>query len=167
MDLCKNIPWICWRVHCNGFLPCPKKNWNLAKLTCDSVYKNNPKQTPTNQVLSAAPCNFIVLGSSMKCVPDDKLNDVLSLIDRGNSARCIAKITGLNTSTVARYWTLHHPNVPKSSGSHPSKLSPSNVHHAVRLISTGQAENATQVARSLQTITNNSKIGRASCRERV
>jgi transposase len=90
----------------------------------------------------------------MKHLSTDELNNILSLIDGHNSAHHIAKITGLHTSTVTRYWTLHRPDVPKPSGGHPPKLSPADVRHAVRLISTGEAENAAQVARSLQTITN-------------
>ena len=92
----------------------------------------------------------------MKRLSSDELHNILSLIDSGNSARRIAAITGFNKSTVTRYWEQHRPDTPKSSGGRPSKLSPTDVCHAVRLVTSGEAENAAQVARSLQTITNNS-----------
>jgi Transposase len=92
----------------------------------------------------------------MKHLSTNELNNVLSLIDGRNSAHHIAKITGLHTSTVTHHWTLHCPNVPKPSGGRPLKLSPTDVCHAVCLINTGKADNAAQVAQSLQTITNDS-----------
>ena len=92
----------------------------------------------------------------MKHLSSDELNNILSLIDSGNSACHIAKIMGFNKSTVTCYWHQHRPDTPKSSGGCPSKLSPTDVCHAVHLVTSGEAENAAQVARSLQTITNNS-----------
>ena len=41
----------------------------------------------------------------------------------------------------------------KSIGGRPSKLSPTNIRHAVHLLSTNKAENAVQVARHLRDIT--------------
>ncbi len=64
--------------------------------------------------------------------------------------------SGHHTSTVTYIWSKHCPHVPKSSGGHPSKLSPTNMCHAIHLINSGKAENATHVARSLQSITNQS-----------
>ena len=42
----------------------------------------------------------------------------------------------------------------KSTGGHPSKLSPTNIRHAVHLLSTDRAESAVQVARHLRDVTN-------------
>ena len=68
----------------------------------------------------------------MKCLSTHELNNVLS--HGHNSAHCITKITGLHTSTVSHYLTLH------PSGGCPPKLSPADVSHAAWLISTGETE---------------------------
>ena len=70
----------------------------------------------------------------MKRLSSDELHNILSLIDSGNSARRIAAITSFNKSTVTRYWEQHRPDTPKSSGGRPSKLSPTDVRHAVHLV---------------------------------
>jgi len=65
-------------------------------------------------------------------------------------------VTGFHTSTITRLWSRHRPNTPKHSGGRPSKLSATDLRHAVRLISSGKADNAAQVTQSLQTITHQS-----------
>src|SRR3979411_2576553 len=81
---------------------------------------------------------------------------IISLLEAGHSACHIASITGLHNSTITIYHRKHHPYLPKSSGGHQPKLSDINIHHAVHLISTGRAENAVQVTRTLQDIMNQS-----------
>jgi transposase len=94
--------------------------------------------------------------STMHSLSKAELENVLSLIDSGHSSRHIASITGLHYSTITRYWSKHRPNVPKPTGGRPLKLSATDMRRAVRLISSGKAENATQVTQSLQSITNQS-----------
>ena len=48
----------------------------------------------------------------------------------------------------------HHPYLKKAPGGHPSKLSDTDIHHALRLIGSGKVENAVQVTKPLQNITN-------------
>src|SRR6266436_9491886 len=92
----------------------------------------------------------------MHALSTAELEKVLVLINSGHSAHQISSLTGHHTSTITHIWSKHCPHVPKSSGGCPSKLSPTDMHHAIHLINSGKAENATHVARSLQSITNQS-----------
>ena len=92
----------------------------------------------------------------MKDTSTAQINQVLSLLDSGHTGYQISIQTGLSTSTISRIRSKHCPNLSKSSGGHSSKLSENNIHCATRLIGTGRAENAVQVAKSLQEVTNQS-----------
>ena len=92
----------------------------------------------------------------MQPLSSANIANILALIDCDHSACQIASITGFHASTITRVWSKHHAHIPKSSGGRPSKLSPTNIYHAVHLINTGKADNATQVTQSLQSITNQS-----------
>src|SRR6266436_2779059 len=85
------------------------------------------------------------------------------VLNSGHSAHQISSLTGHHTSTITHIWSKHCPHVPKSSGGHPSKLSPTDMCHAICLINSGKAENATHVARSLQSITNQSLSHETIC----
>ena len=82
-----------------------------------------------------------------------ELEKIIHLIDSGHSNHHIASVTGHSTATIHCIWSTHCPDTPKSSGGRPSKLSPADICHAVRLINSGKADNATQVTHSLQSIT--------------
>ena len=66
----------------------------------------------------------------------------------------ISAATGVHPSTISRLHSKECSELQKSTGSHPKKLSPSNIHHAIHLISTQRAENAVQVTKSLTNIIN-------------
>ena len=83
-------------------------------------------------------------------------NYILSMLNAGHSTHHIGSITGVHASTISRLHSKECSELHKSSGSHPTKLSPTNIHHAVHLITTRKAENAVQVTKSLKTITNQS-----------
>ena len=94
--------------------------------------------------------------STMCALSCSEVEKIIHLIDSGHSNCQIAFLTHHSTYTISHIWSEHHPDVLKSSGGHPSELSPADIHHAVHLINTGKADNATQVAHSLQAITNQS-----------
>jgi len=52
---------------------------------------------------------------------------------------------------------------PKPCGGHPSKLSDTDIHHAMHLINLGKADNAAQVTQILQNITNTTLSTEAVC----
>src|SRR5260221_4142266 len=57
----------------------------------------------------------------------------------------------------------HHPDVPKPHGGHPTKPSDTDICHACHLISSGKADNSTQVTKLLQNITNKSLSAETVC----
>jgi transposase len=83
-------------------------------------------------------------------------NHILSMLDAGHSAHSIASTTGVHASTISRLCSKERSELNKSSGGRPTKLSPTNIRHAVHLITTRKAENAVQVTKSLRNITNQS-----------
>ena len=93
---------------------------------------------------------------TMHALSSARIEELLSLIDSGKSAREIHSITAIGLTTITRYWSEHRPSVPKPSGGRPKKLTDANMRHATRLIRSGKAENAVQITRSLCTITNQS-----------
>ena len=99
----------------------------------------------------------------MQPLSSANIANILALIDCDHSAHQIASITGFHASTITCVWSKHHAHIPKSSSGHPSKLSPTNICHAVHLINTGKADNATRVTQSLQSITNQSLSTQTIC----
>ncbi|KAI6117652.1 hypothetical protein EDD16DRAFT_1481290, partial [Pisolithus croceorrhizus] len=79
---------------------------------------------------------------------------ILSLLDSGLSGEAIAKRTGVSPSTISKLHSKEHPTLLKAIGSHPPKLSPTNIHCAQHLITSGKAENTVQVTKTLSNLTN-------------
>ena len=92
----------------------------------------------------------------MKDTSSAQVNLVLSLLNSGHTGYQISSRTGLSTATISRICSRHCSNLPKASGGCPSKLSENDIRYATQLIGSGKAENAVQVAKSLQEITNQS-----------
>ena len=74
----------------------------------------------------------------------------------GHSTHHIGSITDVYASIIYRLHSKEHSELYKSSGGYSTKLSPTNICHAVHLITIRKAENAVQVIKSLKTITNKS-----------
>jgi hypothetical protein len=90
----------------------------------------------------------------MKPLSTADSNHILFLLNSGYSGEQISSQTGFSTATISRLRSRHCPYHTKSPGGRPSKLSDVDIRHAIRLIGSGKAENAVQVTRSLQNITN-------------
>src|SRR5258708_25886841 len=99
----------------------------------------------------------------MQSLASSKVEQVLSLIDSGHNAHQISAATGHHTSTITRLWSKHCPDAPKPYGGCPTKLSDTDIHHACCLISSGKADNSTQVTKLLQNITNKSLSAETVC----
>src|SRR3979490_187964 len=100
----------------------------------------------------------------MRSLSVDKLNIVISRLNSGQTTRQISSSTGVSIGTISKICSKHCPDLPKSSGGHPVKLSPANICHAVKLITSGKAETAVQVSKALQTITNKPVTAQTVCR---
>ena len=81
-------------------------------------------------------------------------NHILSRLNASHSAHFIASTTGLHASTISILCFKECFDLQKSIGSHPSKLSPTNVCYAAYLITTRRAENAVQVTKTLKNVIN-------------
>lgn len=88
----------------------------------------------------------------MRALSQTQQNTILSMLDSGHSGHSIASNTGVSIATISRLRAKHRSSLSKSSGGRPSKLSSSNIRHAVYLISSGKAETAVQVTKSLSNI---------------
>src|SRR4051794_6671419 len=83
-------------------------------------------------------------------------NYILSLLDSGHSAHQISSSTGLHISTISRLRRKHCPYLQKPIGGCPPKLSNTDTHYALHLITSRKAETAVQIIQSLRDITNQS-----------
>ena len=92
----------------------------------------------------------------MKPLSPADSDHILFLLDSGYSGGQIASKTGVSNSTISRLRSRHRPYLKKALGGRPSKLSDTNIRYALHLIGTGKAENAVQVTKYLQDITNQS-----------
>jgi transposase len=90
----------------------------------------------------------------MKPLSPAASHHILSLLDSGYSRNQISFKTGVSKSTISRLCSRHHPYLKKAPAGRPSKLSDTNIRYALRLIGSGEAENAVQVTKSLQDLTN-------------
>ena len=80
-------------------------------------------------------------------------NHILLLLETGHTAGHIEASTGYGISTISRLRSKHRPHLSKSLGGHPPKLSPINIRHAQHLISSGKADTAADVTKTLRNVT--------------
>ena len=79
---------------------------------------------------------------------------ILTMLDADQSASSISASTGVHLSTISRHRFKEHSELQKSTEGCSKKLFPSNICHAIHLISTQRAENAVQVTKTLFNIIN-------------
>src|SRR5215472_9622640 len=92
----------------------------------------------------------------MKPITSDDSNYILSLLDSGLSCRKISSKTRVSKTAISRLCSKYRPYLKRASAGRPSKLSAANIRYALRLIGSGKADNAVQVTKSLQDITDQS-----------
>src|SRR5882724_5931337 len=99
--------------------------------------------------------NPIILTSIiMKPLSPAQRNCILSLLDAGQSSHQISSTTGVHHSTISRLHSKYLPHLHKPSGGPPFKLSAADTHYAQQLITSGKAENASQITKTLMGIKN-------------
>src|SRR5258705_1780310 len=86
----------------------------------------------------------------MKSISQQTQNDIISLLEQGKSCREIAQEIGVHYSTVSKFHSKLNFTPPKGKGGHPSELTPTAIHHAIHIISTGKANTVVDVTKSLQ-----------------
>ena len=92
----------------------------------------------------------------MQKLSSTQLIHILKLLDSGLSVQQISHQTGHGIATISCTRSEHQPELQKSSGGCPMKLSTANVEYAHRIICMGKVDNAIELAKSLQDITNTS-----------
>jgi len=92
----------------------------------------------------------------MRSLTPAQRTHVLELLDKGQSCPAISTITGISVGSISTIRSKHHSTLSKSAGGHPQKLSPADTQYAIRLITSQKAENATEVTKTLQDMTNTS-----------
>ena len=88
----------------------------------------------------------------MRPLPQQTVNDILSLLDQGLSLSQISTQTGVHPSTVSKIRSKLRFNLPKSKGGRPSKLSSTTINYAQRLICSGEADTAVDVHKQLKDV---------------
>ena len=83
-------------------------------------------------------------------------NHVLALLDSGTSGAKISQELNLGLGTISHICSQHCFDLPKSSGGHPVKLSSANIDYARCVMCMSKVDNAVQVAKALQNVTNQS-----------
>jgi transposase len=81
-------------------------------------------------------------------------SNVIARLQAGDSVRKVSKSLGISLGSVSNIRKTQCPNLPPSSIGRPLKLSNRNIQHAVHLITSGEKSTATEVANTLQEITN-------------
>ena len=92
----------------------------------------------------------------MKADSPANQSQILSMLMDGKSAHSISLETCVNTSTITRLHKKHLPHIPVSSSGCLLKLSDINIRHTSYLISSGKANTAVDVTKTLSTITSQS-----------
>ena len=90
----------------------------------------------------------------MKPLSPSDSNHILFLLDSCYSGEQISSQTGVSNATISRLHSRHCTYLKKAPGGRPSKLSDTDIRYALRLIGSGKVDDAVQVTKSLQNITN-------------
>ena len=102
------------------------------------------------------PSHQIPSRTLMHSLTPAQCHHILELLDKGISGHAIAKTTGISVGSISNLCSKHCSSLSKSLGGRPQKLSPADTLYAVCLITSQKAENATNVAKTLQDMTNTS-----------
>ena len=89
----------------------------------------------------------------MKRISEDTRNCILSLLDAGLSTHEIEAQLCVSYMTVSRVRAKARPDMHKSRGGRPAKLTITDKRRLVRVITSGKVDNAVQLTRQLKHIT--------------
>ena len=92
---------------------------------------------------------FFLTTTIMKALSPPQVQYVISLLQAGHPHRKIAQAASVIPGTISTIRKKYLSDLPKSSGGRPIKLSRHDIRYATRLLGSGEAETAPQVARRL------------------
>jgi hypothetical protein len=90
----------------------------------------------------------------MKALTPATITNILSLLSSGLTVRVISARTGYSTGVISNLNRKHFPDKPRDPGGQPKLLTPHNIRHGIRILTSGKADTAVQLARVLQGLTN-------------
>ena len=90
----------------------------------------------------------------MKKIENRKKEKIISLLNSGKAATVFSKELKVYSRTVRRIRNMEMPDTPKGKGGRPTKLTKPTKRFIIRLVLTGKADTATQVANQLKTESN-------------
>jgi Transposase len=94
------------------------------------------------------------LTRTMKPLSSTKVELIIQMLKSSHSGYQISSALDVSTGVISKICLKHCPDIPKSSGGHHPKLSPSNIHYATYLIERGKVDNAVQASTVLKNIIN-------------
>lgn len=99
----------------------------------------------------------------MRPLSRDIINNITHLLDAGQSAK-IAKQLHVSIGSVSTLRKTLRSDLSKFKGGRPSKLDDTTIRHAVRLITSGKVDTATQATKMLQHTSSTSFSVSSICR---
>ena len=90
----------------------------------------------------------------MKSISEETHNSIVALLDNGLSSYKIASQLGISHTTVDRIRGKSRPELQKSQGGRPAKLTETDKHRLARMVASGKADNAVQLTHALKETTN-------------
>ena len=92
----------------------------------------------------------------MKPISEETHNSIVALLDNGLSSYKIAVQLGISHVTVDRVCAKSRPEISKSLGGQPAKLTATDKHsnRLVHMVASGKADNAVQLTHALKEVTN-------------
>ena len=88
----------------------------------------------------------------MKPISEEKRNAIISLLDKSLSARKIEPQLKVGRRTVDKVRAEARPEVPKSRGGRPAKLTAADKRWLVRNVTSGKADDATELRQELKNV---------------
>ena len=86
----------------------------------------------------------------MKKISKNTENNIISLIDNGQSSQKIAEQLGISHTSVMRVSTRLRPNAQKKKAGQPAKLTTTDKRNIIRNLTSGKADTTVQLARDLK-----------------
>ena len=113
--------------------------WDIISVIGYMMHKLfNLIQTHSNNIIYTT-------STIMKSLSIDQTTQIISLLKLGHSTCNIYSATGVHPYTISYIYSKHCPDLAKPSAGQPSIITPTDIHYAIWLLSTGKAENAVQV----------------------
>jgi transposase len=90
----------------------------------------------------------------MRSLPPAVRDRIITLLNSNTSGHDIHRLTGASLGFISKIRSEYCPDLPKSSGGRPRKLTAADLNYARRMIRMRKADNAAQVTKALRNVIN-------------